>query len=308
MPDADVEPDLASRLAKIDLNLLPPLLALLQEHSVSAAAARLNLSQPAMSHALGRLRRLFQDELLVRVGQRLELTPRAVALVEKVQGSLVRFSEEVLGSPAFDPAMHRRLFTLAMTPSTASVVSPVLLRVAEQEAPGVSFHVVESPDPGVEVFSRSEVDLALIADIVAVAHPRTTLYVDRWVVVVDRSNESVGQDISLDDLARLPHIAYRAPSMRTQPYVALEAAGIHPRYLLVSSNFLLIPILVTGTDAVAIVQERLARNLADGLGLRILEFPLQLAPLGIDVVENPRMRGDSGVAWLTGVLHREFTR
>jgi len=301
-PDAkDVSPDLAARIANVDLNLLPPMLALLQERSVTGAARRMNLSQPAMSHTLKRLRRMFDDDLLVRSGQQFVLTPRASALVEQVHTSLNRISDEVLHSPAFDPERHQRSFKLSMTPSTAYVVSPLLLRIAAGHA-AISFEVVDSRDPGVDVFADPDVDLALVADIVATTYPRRTLYSDRWVVVVGRGNGSVGSAVTVEDLSTHPHVAYRSPTLRTAPYIAMEAAGIHPRFEVVSANFLLIPMLVAGTNAIAVVQERLAVSLAERFDLRIHEFPLAIPPLGIDLIENPRMKGDSAVAWLTTEL------
>lgn len=297
--------DLAARLANVDLNLLPLLLALLQERNVTAAAGRIGLSQPAMSHALSRMRSVLDDQLLVRSGQRFVLTPRAAVLLEFVQGILNDVSEGVLNSPAFDPRVHSREFTISMTPSTAFVVSPWLMRAAD-EAPRVSFQIVQNPEPGVDVFSRPEADLALVADIVSVPYERTLLYRDRWVVVVARENSSVGEEITLDDLSSLDHIAYRTVAIRTQPYIALAAAGVLPRYRLVSSDFLLIPMLVAGTQSVAIVQNRLARSLADRFGLRILEVPVEIPPLHIDVVRNPRLRGDTGVTWLIDALVRHF--
>ncbi len=299
---AERSADLVAQIANVDLNLLPPLLALLQERSVTAAARRMSLSQPAMSHTLSRLRRTFGDELLVRSGQRYLLTPRAGLLMEHVHAALNHISDEVLHAPTFDPESHRRTFKLSMTPSTAYVVSPVLLRIAAESAPSVSFEVVDTRDPGQDIFTDPHVDLVLLADIVATAYPRRTLYLDRWVAVVGADNTTVRGELTVEDLATHPHVAYWSPSLRTAPYIALESAGIRPRYALVSANFLLIPMLVAGTDAIAVVQERLAAGLADQFGLRIYEFPLPVAPLGIDVIENPRVAGDNGVAWLTHAL------
>src|SRR5699024_1070969 len=99
-----------NRLAGVDLNLLVPLLALLEERSVTAAAARVCMTQPAMSHALRRMRRLVRDELLVRQGAGMALTPRGRELVGPLR-RVLRQTADVVGPAAFDPAADRRVVT-----------------------------------------------------------------------------------------------------------------------------------------------------------------------------------------------------
>jgi len=296
--------DIAARLTNVDLNLLPALLALLQERSVTGAAQRLGLSQPAMSHTLARLRTLLGDDLLVRVGRAYMLTPRASALQSPVQEVLNRLSEGVLQAPGFSAGTDVRHFTLSMTPSTALVVSPSLLELIVEQASAVSFEVVDSPAPGLDLFAQPEIDLALLADSVTTPYERQSLYVDRWVGVVWEGNSLVRSSLSVEHLARLVHVAYRSPAVRTSPYVVLAAAGVQPRFDLVSSNFLLIPMLIVGTQRIAIVQERLARKIAAGFALRVLDLPLSVPPLGIDLVANPRLAGDAGTAWLIQALRQ----
>ncbi len=298
--------DLIARLANVDLNLLPTLLVLLQERSVTAAANRIGMSQPAISHSLARLRALLHDELLVRSGNKSVLTPRAIGLVEVVSQLLNNVSESVLHYPHFNASVDRRHFTLSMTSSTAYVVSPVLLQIIATRAPRVSFEIVESAEPGSDVFARPQIDIALLADAVTTSYHRTRLYVDRWVAIADAANSRVASPLALDDLARSPHIAYRSPTVRTQPYVVMAAAGISPRFDLVSNNFLLIALLVAGTNRLAIVQERLALGLASRFSLIILDLPLNIPPLGMDLVMNPRLGEDAATLWLTQTLRQHM--
>lgn len=294
--------DLAARLTNIDLNLIPPLLALLQEQSVTLAAERIGLSQPAMSHTLARLRALLGDDLLVRKGAKSTLTPRALVLMESVPAVLRAVSERILHVPGFEAASDMRRFIVSMTTSTAFVVSPLLLRITQNLAPKVSFEIRDSAVPGADIFERPELDLALVADTVATNYARTALYRDRWVGVVDQNNPVVIDELTKDHLATLKHVAYQSPTLRLQPYIALTAEGIEPHLDLVSNNFLLIPMLIAGTNRVAIVQERLARRVASHSGLKVLDLPFDVPPLGIDVVWNPRLSGDSATAWLVDAL------
>lgn len=298
--------DVVVRLTNVDLNLIPPLLALLQEQSVTQAAERVGLSQPAMSHTLARLRKLLKDDLLVRSGTQMILTPRAILLRESLPEILRAVTERVLHAPDFDPATDTRRFILSMTTSTAYIISPLLLRITEKMAPKVSFEIRESAIPGSDIFGRPDLDLALVADTVATSYSRTKLYDDRWVGVADESNPLVSDELTKQHLAALPHVAYQSPTLRLQPYIALMAEGIEPRFDLVSSNFLLIPLLIGGTRRVAIVQERLAKRLAGHTGLKVFNLPFPVPPLGIDVVWNPRLIGDSATTWLVDQLRREL--
>ncbi|GGF30660.1 LysR family transcriptional regulator [Subtercola lobariae] len=298
--------DLAARLTNVDLNLIPPLMALLQEQSVTLAAERIGLSQPAMSHTLARLRALLGDDLLVRSGSKYMLTPRARELLTSVPGVLRSVSERVLHVPAFDPARDARQFILSMTTSTAFLVAPLLLRITETVAPGASFEIRDSTEPGTDIFEKPELDVALVADTVATTYARSTLYRDRWVGVIDTANEQVDGDLTLEHLAALPHVAYQSATFRLNPYIALAAAGVTPTFELISSNFLLIPMLVADSNRIAIAQERLARRLADRFSLRILDLPLVVPPLGIDVLFNPRLAGDSATLWLVEAIRAEL--
>lgn len=310
-PDSGGSPsDLARRLVNIDLNLLPPLLALLQEGSVTRAAERVGLSQPAMSHTLARLRALLEDEILVRSGNRWTLTPRAHNLRGAVSTLLVDLSENVLNVRAFDPSQDARRFGLSMSTSTAFVVAPLLLEVGDRSAPHVTFELFDNPEPGDDVFARPDIDVALLADTVPTGYAREPLYLDRWVGVVSEDHPHLGGTLTLEHLISMPHIAYQSPTVRTAPYVVLGGLGIQPTFDMVTTNFLLTPLLVAGTRRIAIVQERLAVGLGAHTGIRILELPVDVPPLRIDLIWNPRIHGDPAAAWLRNCLlaHAAFTR
>lgn len=140
-PTRDHSSDLGlERLASVNLNLLVPLLALLEEGSVTRAAARVGMSQPAMSHALGRMRRMIGDDLVTRQGSGLVLTPRALELIAPLR-EVLRQTAEVVNFPGFDPAHDSRTITMAMTTSTAFVVGPASARLIAERAPNATLRV-----------------------------------------------------------------------------------------------------------------------------------------------------------------------
>src|SRR3954471_6938179 len=133
-------------LALVDLNLLVALDALLAEGHVGRAARRLARSQPAVSHSLARLRELFGDALLVRIGARMELTPRALGLRESLPGALERV-QSLLAAESFVPATSSRRFQIVIHDHLADLVVPAIVRRMSTEAPRARLEVLpwESP-------------------------------------------------------------------------------------------------------------------------------------------------------------------
>src|SRR5260221_6995908 len=128
-------------LAAVDLNLLVALDALISEAHVGRAARKIGLSQPAVRHALSRLRTLFGDPLLVRAGSRMELTPRAAALRESLPEAL-RQIETLFAPDSFDPARSNRRFALMMHDHIAHLIAPALVKRVHARAPGVVIDVL----------------------------------------------------------------------------------------------------------------------------------------------------------------------
>jgi DNA-binding transcriptional LysR family regulator len=194
-------------LGGTDLNLLLSLKVLLEEGNVTRAGQRLGLSQPAMSAALARLRRKFDDELLTRSGRDYELTPVAVELLPEVQHALRLISKALDVEEGFDPSTSERTFRLTMSDYAIAIVhEPLLARVSEL-APGVRLKI----DPlGPE--SRSSDRILLEND--ALIAPRgfgfpgesRPLWLDRMVCLLDSRHRSLGDGgLTLEDLANLPH-------------------------------------------------------------------------------------------------------
>lgn len=249
-------------LGGTDLNLLLPLRVLLEEGNVTRAGLRLNLSQPAMSAALGRLRRRFHDELLVRNGRDYELTPFAVELLPEVQHA-VRVMERALGvADGFDPERSERVFRLVMSDYAIAVVHEPLVRRVNELAPGVRLRI----DPMTfETRSSERVLLdhdALVAPLgFGFAGESRPLWRDRMVCLVDRRNPALRDGaLTLDDLRRLPHAtASFGRGIVTPVDRVFGELGIERRIEITLAGWLALPFVVEDTDLVGVVPERLAR-------------------------------------------------
>ncbi|MFE9097016.1 LysR family transcriptional regulator [Streptomyces sp. NPDC007264] len=286
------------RLASVNLNLLVPLLALLEERSVTRAAERVGLSQPAMSHALTRMRRLLGDELVVRRGAGVTLTPRALELIAPLRSALQQ-AAQIVDFPRFDPATDRRVITIAMTNSTAFVVGPRLTRLVAERAPHATLRLRTITVPTDATFTDSGVDVVLLSEGHVSPYPRERLYDDRCVVVA--APDAPPEASALDLLTTQRHIVVDT-DRRVFPYAVLEEHGVPYRVGGLISDFLLVPYLVARAGGVALLRYRVAaamRTLAD---LRIEEFPFPIPGLGIDMVWNPRLTDQYFIEWLRALL------
>lgn len=264
-------------LGGTDLNLLLPLKVLLEEGNVTRAGQRLELSQPAMSAALARLRRRFDDELIIRSGRDYELTPFARDLLPEVQHALRLMGRALDLEDEFDPAVSDRTFRLAMSDYAIAVVHEPLVRLINAEAPGVRLSI-EHLGPDARSSDRVLLDHdALIAPL-GFGFPGESrpLWRDRMVVLADRSNPRlVDGRLTLDDLAALPHaVAGFGPGILTPVDRTFGEHGIDRRIVLQVYGFLPLPFVIQGTEMVAVVPELLARiHLHDGGPVVLVEPP-----------------------------------
>lgn len=298
--------DALGKLARLDLNLLVSLQALLEERSVTMAAQRMGLTQSAMSHALARCRRVFDDELLVRVGAQMELTPRAHQILDPLGTALAQINHDVLGAAPFDPREARRTFTISLSSAGARVTIPPLLRRLVTKAPHVALKTVPALGSGEDVARRSDVDVFLVPDSVPVSLPRERLYADEWVVIADPALAELGQMATLEDLATLPHVAFEAEGMTIAPVAALEALGTKLDVRMRVHDFLLIPAAILGSGCLAIAQRRMVQSFPPGT-FHVMGLPIEVAPLRVDLVWNPRVMHDPARRWFRDQLIASVT-
>ncbi|MFF5856360.1 LysR family transcriptional regulator [Streptomyces sp. NPDC012751] len=286
-------------LARLDLNLVVALRALLEERNVTRAGQRVGLSQPAMSAALSRLRRHFDDDLLARVGGHYELTALGQVLLDRTT-TAYDVLESLFSSQAdFDPAEESREFRLVASDYAVAVFGTELARVVHEEAPGIRLRFTQAQPTVVDDTATllSATDGLLMPHGVISGFPATDLYDDRWVFLVTEDHPDVGDRFTRQDLARLPWVTYQrtydAPAVRQ-----LGMLGIEPRVEVSVDSFQLLPLLVTGTRRIALIQARLARMLTPIAAVRVVEPPYEAVPLREALWWHPVHTHDAAHIWL----------
>jgi DNA-binding transcriptional LysR family regulator len=291
-------------IRNIDLNLLVALDALLAERSVSRAAVRLHLSQPAASALLARLRELFGDPLLLRSARGMLPTPRALELLGPVRQVLDEIEAIVQPRAAFDPASASLTFTLSASDYVEYALLPKLVDYLEHKAPGVRLEVRSLDLQLVAMQMESgEVDLCItgLQNAAPGLHLRP-LYTERLVSVVRRNHPGVGARLTLDQFCSLEHIqvSVRGSGFSTRIDEALAALGRKRRARLAVPHFLLVPEIVARSDMISALPERLARGYAKQL--RILEPPVELQEFTVGEMWHERNERDPAQQWLRDVL------
>ncbi len=291
-------------IRNIDLNLLVALDALLAERSVSRAAVRLHLSQPAASALLARLRELFGDPLLLRSARGMLPTPRALELLAPVKRVLNEIDAIVQPRAAFDAASAEYSFTLSASDYVEYALLPKLVDYLERKAPGVRLEVSPLDLPLVaKQMESGDVDLCITAlqNASPGLHTRP-LYAERIVSVVRRDHPGVGAQLTLEQFCSLEHIRVSVPGsgFSTQIDAALAAMGRERHVRLAVPHFLLVPEIVARSDMISALPERLARGYAETL--RIFEPPLAIEGYTVGEIWHERNQRDPAQQWLRDVL------
>lgn len=287
-------------LSAVDLNLLPPLEALLRRRNVTRAAADAGLSQPAMSRALGRLRDLLGDPLLVRQGGGFVLTPFAEALVPQLATALEEL-QGLFSRPVFDPRAETRAIRLVASDiHTVLLVPPLAARLARQ-APGVTLRV-EAYSPELPLrMTRGEVDLTFA---VTGAHlPPGAISApiarDSMVVAMRRGHPASGGPLTLAGYARLGHVAVSLfGDGQSMIDSVLAAEGLERRIALTTPSFVTALAAVAAGDGVTAVSRTLAARFVDGLDLHLAAAPFPGADYEMTLVWANHRGGDALLAWL----------
>jgi len=274
---------------------------------VTRAASRLSLSQPGMSNALARLRKLFGDPLLVRDGLTLVPTPRADALRQPVRDALAIITEALGQRTGFDPAQDRATWTVSCSDySLLMLIGPLVRRLAA-EAPGVTIRVLpRAPDP-VRLLRDATADLVIEpAEIMPEAQLASErLFADRWLCCVWAGNAKVGDSaggdrMTLDTYLRLGHLVYSMgrgqPASIVDQY--LERSRLPRRVEFTVESFLLAPFLLEGTDLVTVVPERAVPHLRRTADIRVLEPPVPLPAITEMLWWHPRHTATPAHAWI----------
>lgn len=297
----------------LDANLAVALNALLAEQSVTRAAARLHTSPAAMSRTLARLRRILQDPLLVRAGQTMVPTPRAQALRDEAATVVRRLGALLTPGAGVDPAVLRGTFTLQAADLVGAALAPGLLRLAGQEAPGVSLRFRAEEWEAGPALRDGRIDL----EVGSIDHvdPETRvehLVTLRMAAAVRSGHHLTEGPLTPDRLAAAEHVVVSRRGRFAGPLdTALAERNLHRRVAVVLPGHLAAMSLAARSDVVCLVPTAPPgaagsplTEAATALGLRLLDIPLPLPPLAIGMAWHPRHAADGGHHWLRGAVRR----
>ena len=286
-------------LRRIDLNLLVILDALLGEQHVTRAAERLHLSQPAVSHALARLRDLLGDPLLVRAGSGLMPTARALELAAPLAEILAQV-QSLLAPNTFDPASARRTFRLAMSDYGAAIILPGLIRTLRAEAPGIDLQISHASREGmVEGLLNGDIDLAAgVLPELPGELSSTPLFEERYVCLLDRQSLPAGGVLDLPTYLSRPHVLLEMRGSGT-PEIERTLTALRERRRVAISlpHWSVAPELISGTDLILTVASRGLRDI-DEQSLIVVPPPFHIPSFTFVLVWHKRRGGDQALNWL----------
>jgi DNA-binding transcriptional LysR family regulator len=296
-------------LQAIDLNLLLVFEALMDERNVTRAAARVGLSQPAMSNALARLRRNFDDPLLMRTPDGMMPTPLAQSLIIPVRAALAQLRSALEEKPAFNMSESKRKFhLLANDYAEIMLMAPLLSDLCER-AEGISLHVyrprsIFQPPPPVALADSFDLAIGFFPDVLALdasVHSEL-LWEENNVCIARAKHRMISGDVSLTQYAAARHVAVfyksQGPGLIDS---LLEQQGLSRRQTVVVPHFSSVPFIVAGSDLIATVPERLAHKF-DKLKLQVLPVPLAIPPFRLTMLWHERRDRDPAHVWLRGLI------
>jgi len=290
---------------RYDLNLLPIFVALMEERSVTRAAERLGMTQPALSNALARLRAMLQDQLFVRERYGIQPTPIALELAPRISEALAALDDTVLGQQDFDPASADRLFTIAPNGYVEFVLVPAIVARLQQVAPGIRLRLTPYGNDLAETGVTSGTTAMVLGRIV---DPPDNLVVQHLIdeglaCVVRADHPEIGDSISRDQFERLKHVNVVPPGrMRAGLFQALAQQQLKREVAISVTNFFAVAEMVAVTDHIATLPRLICRRLAHDPRLKILPAPVDLGTFPVEMAWHVRYRHDPAHRWLRGLV------
>ena len=290
---------------RYDLNLLPVFLALMEERSVTRAAERLGITQPALSNALTRLRAMLMDPLFIRERYGMQPTQKAEALAPVIAAALASLDGVVLGQQAFDPAQARQQITLAPNSYVEFALMPAIVARLRERAPGIRLRLTpfgtDLAETGVISGSTALVFGRIVdpPDNLVVQH----LMDDGLACIVRADHPQVGDSLSRQQYEALGHVNMLPPGrLRVGLFQALERQGLRREVAVSVTHFLAIPEMVAVTDCCATLPALICRRLAGDPRLKVLPAPVDLGTFPVEMAWHVRYREDPAHRWLRALI------
>ena len=294
----------AMDIRTVDLNLLKAFDALTNERAVTRAAGRIGLSQPAMSHALARLRSLFADDLFVRTPTGMEPTARAREIAPLVAAAIEHIEAALNLGVSFDPAKSTRIFTAGMAEYAEVALVGRLAEAFARQAARTTLRL--TPLTGIdaaEQLDRGAIDVAIAHLATPPTHIESILLLrDPFVVIARRGHPITGQDLSIEAYATLNHVLV---SPRGATSGALDRIlvdfGLRRRIALLVATYLALPAALAASDLVATVPSRTARQIAATAEIEIMPLPIDFSTT-VSMAWHRRAASEPAQAWFRALL------
>ncbi|MBE9158501.1 LysR family transcriptional regulator [Nodosilinea sp. LEGE 06152] len=293
-------------LSAIDLNLLVAFEALYAEQSVTAAAQRIHVGQPAMSAALGRLRSLFADDLFVRVGREMKPTAKAEAIAPQVTAALNAIRAALAKPRSFDPAASQTVFTLATSDYFASLILPKLLVLLKEQAPSVDLRLITvEKESFVELLEQDVIDLALGTFANLPSHILVeNLLFERFLGVCQLGHPALKlNQLSLQDFVSFPHALF---TLRRDDVgivdQKLAEQGLQRRIALTVPYWFALPTAIAASDLLAAIPSCLEQHFVKYYPVQCFELPLALPSWSIAMAWSKLKDRDPANVWLRKII------
>jgi DNA-binding transcriptional LysR family regulator len=299
---------------RLDLNLLPIAVALYEERGVSRTATRLGMSQPAVSAALGKLRKAFGDPLFIRSGRGMEPTPRAHALIAPARDVLSRVDRDVLSGLAFDAATAKVTFTFALSDVGEMVFLPRILERLLRRAPLAAVRSVSPPPNELRAgLETGEIDLAVgyFPDLETSNFFRQRLFTHHFCCLLRADHPIGSRRLSLKQFLSLKHVAVRAAGRSQEIFNRfLAKKRVHPTVALVTPHFMSLPAIIGKSDLVATVPHAIGMYFSGSwANIKAVLPPFPDAP-GIELKQHwhRKVHHDPRNQWLRRLVSQLFNQ
>lgn len=300
----------------MDLNLLLVFEALVEERSVTRAASRIGLSQPAMSNALTRLRRTFDDPIMTRTGGAMVPTPTALALIAPVRGALAQLRQAFEEKRSFDPSSSLRSFNILTSDYAEIMLLSRALAALHREAESASWTVhrpsfLFEPPSAQQLSNSYDLAIGFYPNLLALERQIHSheLWEERNVCLVSNTHPAIRNRITLRQFVEAGHVApfYRLEGQGVVDSL-LAQQGYTRKMVLKSPHFATIPHVVANSDLIATVPERFGLQCRNYLPVKVLPLPIDLPPFRFAMLWHQRHHSDPAHEWLRNGIIREAAR
>lgn len=287
-----------------ELTLLYVFDAIMTEGSITRAAERLNMTQPAVSNAVSRMRHAWKDPVFVKKGRQIEPTSYALSLWDQVRGPMHELSRAVT-TTGFDPATSRRKFRIALADMMLDLLWPPLVSKLERDAPGIDLHAVPYTLGGAHMQLReAHVDLA-IGMLTEHDHSlrSTWLAESGYVLAMREDHPLAGRPITLEEFLDARHLLISLSGDTHGPVdSALDRMGLSRRVAVTVNHFPAIPALLQTSDLITALPDGMMQDEQLRKGLWLTRLPIEVDPISVYLIWHARHDREPGLVWMRSLV------